>query len=86
MELISTFGPTDTKFFKKKWPRIEIFRSSGIVKCIVGFLVGNPQDIRTCMSIQTHPIIASQKRQPKFESCAKIGHPIKSCPSNFEIV
>ena len=38
------------------------------------------------MAIQTHPIIASQKRQLKCERYGKIGHTIKSCPLNYEIV
>ena len=31
----------------------------------------NIQDIFTCMAIQTHPIIASQKRQLKYGRCDK---------------
>ena len=38
------------------------------------------------MAIQAHPIIASQKRQLKCESCTKIGHMIKSYPLNFKDV
>ena len=46
----------------------------------------NIQDIFTQMAIQTHPIIASWKRQLKCERCAKMGHTIESCPLNYETV
>ena len=39
--------------------------------------------IITWMAIQTHPFIASQKRQLTSRRCTKIGHTIKSCPLNF---
>ena len=38
------------------------------------------------MAIQTNPIIASQKRQPKGGTCAKTGYKKKSCQLNFENV
>ena len=47
---------------------------------------GNIQDKFTYMALQTHPIIASYKRQLKCGSCAKMGHSTKSYSLNFEIV
>ena len=38
------------------------------------------------MALQTHPIIASQKRQLKCWRCAKRGHTIKLHPLNYETV
>ena len=63
------------------WQEIQHFLNTFRVS-----FIGNIQDIFTCMAIQTHHIIASQKKQLKWGSCTKTGHPIKPCPLNFEIV
>ena len=46
----------------------------------------NTRDIFTRMMLQTHPLIATKKRQIQCFSCGGIGHSIMTCKARFEIV
>ena len=46
----------------------------------------NTRDIFTCMMIQTHPLIASMKRQIHCIICGRVGHSLIKCRLRFETV
>ena len=66
-------------------PRVTDFdkRASFLRASSIGCTI---QDKFTYIALQTHPIIASYKRQLKCGSCAEIEHSTKSYSLNFEIV
>ena len=65
---------------------IRVYKSGPAARARQCSIEQNTQDIFTRMMLQTHPLIASKKRQVQCVSCGQLGHSIMTCKLLFHTV
>ena len=65
---------------------IRSYKSGPAARARQTSIQDNILDIYNRMMIQTHPQIASRKRQVECSRCKKLGHTIRSCPKQVSTV
>jgi hypothetical protein len=65
---------------------IRSYKSGPASRARQSSIKANTQDIFTRMVMKSHPMIASKKKDVQCKVCGKVGHTVKSCPTNNQDV